>query len=105
METTFDFDIDDNEYINSINLTTNLHIKRLNNSIAILYFTDKMNNKINIPHGLVLHTYDFQTLAKTVNESTGEYYYLCWTDDYVVELNKKVILSIINKRRWNIIQS
>lgn len=103
MQTTFDFVIADNEYINSINSSINLHIKRINNSIAVLYFTDKMNNNISIPNGLVVYTYDFQTNDKTVYASSDRDYILCWTDDYVIELNKNVILSINNQRKWNIV--
>lgn len=103
MQTTFDFVIADNEYINSVNSSTNLHIKRINNSIAALYFTDKMNNNISIPNGLVVYTFDFQTNNKTVCAPSDRDYVLCWTDNYVIELNKKVILSIDNQRKWNIV--
>jgi hypothetical protein len=105
METTFDFNITDNEYIHHINPSTLLHIKRINNSVAVLYFTDKMNNKINIPDGLAVHTYDFQTNKKFTHNAIHQDYPLCWTDDYVIDLNKKVTLTINNQRKWNIIQS
>jgi hypothetical protein len=57
METTFDFNITDNEYTYNVDSTINLQIRKTNNSVAILYFTDELGNKINIPDGLIfIHT-------------------------------------------------
>ncbi len=105
METAFDFTASttDNEYIYNINPTTILHIKRINHSVAILYITDEMSNKIDIPNGLVLYTYDHQTNKKIIQNATRQDFPLCWTDDYVVELNKNVLITIKNQRKWSII--
>jgi hypothetical protein len=103
MEIQFDFTVDDNEYIHIFNLTTNLHILQINQSLAILYFTDEINNKTQIPNDVVVYTYDHQNVKKkVVCNPIGQAYPLCWTDNYTIELNKVVIMTITNQRKWNI---
>jgi len=102
METTFDFTTIDNEYMYNMNSTTIIHIKRINNSVAILYFTDEMSNKINIPNDILVYTFDNQTNKKMIQNASNQYYPLCWTDDYIVELHKNVVINIKNQRKWNI---
>ena len=59
--------------------------------------------KINIPNGVLIYTYDYQNIQKKViQESINEEYALCWTDNYTVELNKKILINIKNQRKWNI---
>lgn len=104
METEFDFNKTSNEYSCNINSNTILHINRINHSVAVLYFTDVINNKINIPSTIVVYTYDYQnTNKKVVHNSIKQEYMLCWTDDYTIELNKNVLINIKNQRKWNII--
>lgn len=102
METTFDFNITNNEYIYNVNSTINLHIKKINNSVAVLYFTDEMSNKINIPGGLAVYTYDYTTNKKIIQNAINQDYLLCWTDDYIIELNKIVLIDIRKQKKWNI---
>ena len=104
METNFDFTKTNNEYIYNINSNIILHINRMNHSVAILYFTDEMGNKINIPNGIVVYTYDYQNKNKKISlkSSIKKEYLLCWTDDYTIELNKNIVLNIKNQRNWNI---
>jgi hypothetical protein len=59
METTFDFRTAEYEYVHNITSNTKLYIKRINNSVAMLYFTDDMSNKINIPDGIVIYITDY----------------------------------------------
>lgn len=106
METQFDFTIDDSEYIYNVNSTTNLHINQINKSLAILYFTDVMNAKIQIPNDIVVYTYDYQNIQKKViHKSIGQAYPLSWSDNYTIELNNVVLVNIINQRKWNIINT
>lgn len=48
----FDFTKTDDEYLYNIIL----HITQMNHSVVMLYFTDEMNNNINIPDGIVVYT-------------------------------------------------
>lgn len=101
METIFDFKTTENEYIYNINSKVSLFIKRINHSVAILHFIDDMSNKINIPDGLVVYTTDYQNSKnRVILKPIDESYHLCWTDDYAVELNKKVLINIKNQRKW-----
>jgi hypothetical protein len=104
MENIFDFTMTDTDYIYNINSTTILHITRINHSVAMLYFTDELSNKINVPTDIVVYTYDYQN-KKVVQNAFKEEYPLCWTDDYIIELNKNVLINIKNQRKWNIINS
>lgn len=96
----FDFK-SDCEYFYDHDTNVQLYIKRINHSVATLYFIDEMNNKINVPDGVVIYTTDYQNSEKRVIiNPIDEYYSLCWTDDYIVELNKKVLINIKNQRKW-----
>lgn len=48
----------------TIKNTTKININRINNAVSILYFTDKLNNKVNIPFDTVLYSYDYQYTKK-----------------------------------------
>jgi len=100
--TTFDFRVTDNDYKYNINSNIILHIKQYNHGIATLYFTDEMSNKINIPDGIVVYTYDYQTNKKIIQKAIQQDYPLYWTDDYMIELNKNILINIKNQRHWNI---
>ena len=76
----------------------------MNHSDAVLYFTDEMNNRINIPDGIVVYTYEFQdTYKKIIHNAIRQVYPLCWTNNYTIEYNKKLIISLNIERKWNII--
>ena len=101
---TFDFTKTDNKYLYNISSNTLLHINRMNHSVAILYFTDKMNNKINIPDDIVVYTYDYQDQNKKIIEKPiKQDYSLCWTDKYTIQYKKKEILCLNNQRKWDIV--
>jgi hypothetical protein len=89
------------------NMDTNvvLHIHQINHSVALVSFTNESNEKIKIPSGLVVYGYDFQTKEKVVVKPIKQEYVLCWTDDYTIEQNGKIVLDIKNERKWNIIHS
>jgi phosphate starvation-inducible membrane PsiE len=100
---TFDFTKIDNEYMYNMGSNMILHIKRINHSVAILYFTDEMNNKINIPEDIVVYTYYYQdTNIKIIQKPIKQDYHLCWTDNYTIEYKKIQILSLNSQRKWNI---
>jgi hypothetical protein len=78
-----------------------LQLYRHNHSFAVLEFRDEVNNKINIPTGLVIYTKDDEKNA--IQKPVNNMYALYWKEDYIVELNDKVLLDIKNKRMWEII--
>jgi hypothetical protein len=95
MENVYSFTSSDNEYTYNISSTIILHIKSINYAISILYFTDQMNNKINIPNDIVIYTKDDKMCTKKIlRRSIQQEYRLCYIDDYIMEFNKKVILYI-----------
>ena len=101
---TFDLTKTDNEHMYTMSSNMILHIKRMNHGVAVLYFTDNMSNKINIPEDIVVYTYDYHdTNKKIVQKAIKQDYPLCWTDNYTVEYKKIQILSLNSQRAWNII--
>lgn len=104
MEKKFDFSMINNQYTYTINENILLRIKQLSNSIAVLYFTDEIGNKINIPTGLVVYTYDFQnTEKKIIKQLFIQDYTLCWTNNYIIELHGNIVIDIKSQRCWNIV--
>lgn len=103
---TFDFRKIDNEYLYNISSNVVLHIKRINYGVVILYFTDEVNNKINIPDSVIVYTYDYEDInKKIIQKAIKQDYPLCWTDNYIIEYNKIEILSLHNQRTWNIVKT
>ena len=102
MEKAFDFKKTESEYFQyNISSNTQLWIKQINRSVAMLYFTDEMSNKINIPDGIIVYTTDYQdTQTRVILNPIDNSYPLCWTDDYTVELNNIVLINIKNQRKW-----
>jgi hypothetical protein len=104
MEREFDFTMTESEYVYNISSTIKLCIKRINHSVAILYFTDKMNKKINIPDDIVVYTYDYEDVnKKIIQKAINNDYPLCWTDNYTIEYKQIQIISLNNQRKWNIV--
>lgn len=104
METKIDFTMTNNDYIYNITSNVILHINEIGKFVALLYFTDEVSNKINIPDGIVVYSYDYENSKnKVLLNAINQDYALCWTHDYTVELNKYVVININNQRKWNII--
>ena len=102
MKTTFEFENSNSEYTYNVNFNINLHIKRINNAVAILYLTDEMNNKMNVPNNILVYTYDYTNNKRVLLNPIKQEYALCWTDNYEIELNNNILINIKNQRKWNI---
>jgi len=96
METTFDFTKHD-EYTHTINSSGKLWIKRMSHAVAVLYFTDEMNNKINISDDIVVYTYDFQDKKKIID--IDNYYLFRWSDNYTIEYKKIELLTFNSQKK------
>ena len=91
METIYDFSNPNTEYIYSLHPKSEilLHIKRQSNSTAILYFTNQLNTKIEIPSEFFLF-YKSRELLPTENNE----YPLKWEKDYDIVYNGETICNI-----------
>ena len=76
-----------------------LHIKGVNSHYAVLYFTDNLSNKIDIPPEIIVCT-DYEHFG--VTRSTNQEYKLPFTDGYIIKWNEHIIIRIQNHRHWNI---
>jgi hypothetical protein len=113
MKNVFDFSRQANEFIYTISPTINLHITQTTNDCAVLYFTNKMGNKIVPPNGIAVYTYTYSSKLlyrpekNIVNSETllgtgGQNYPLYWTNDYTVEMNNVNVITIADQRKWSI---
>ena len=104
MESNFNFTNMNQSYIYSVTSNIILHIHRISYSVAMLYFTDEINNPINIPTGITIYTCDFQNMDSRIilPPTPSQKYALCWTDSYEIEFNGEIVLNITNKRTWSI---
>jgi hypothetical protein len=103
METEFDF-TKDNHFTMNIGPKMILHIvKQTFHSTAVMYFTDEMNKKINIPRGIVV--YDNLDIIEPYNIAMyNQEFHLYWTENYMIEYNKTEILYLKSQRKWDIIK-
>ena len=97
------------EYVNNkISLTINdnitLHLECIHEKYATLYFTNALQNIIDIPDEIMVYIYDYinknfvvlKRLPKTKN------YELSNTDNYKVIYNDKFLMNIHTKHIWEI---
>ena len=98
METEFDFTKEFNEFTMNVGSNMILHIvKQTYHSVAVMYFTDEMSKKINIPDGIVVYE------NQEIQEPHRQEYHLYWTDNYTIEYKNTEILHLVSQRKWNII--
>ena len=102
MSSTFSFTAAESDYRHKISSNVILHLYRSNHAVAIVEFIDEMSNQIPIPTGFLVYTKDFQTNQYIKLKPIGNFYALCWTDDYVMEFNDEIIFDIRNDRNWDI---
>jgi hypothetical protein len=108
METTFNFK-QDTELIYALHPTSEiiLHINRLNNSKASLYFTNQLNEEIDIPSGFIIYhikkpnSVDFFRIKLQPNETTNDYT-LYWRKNYDIVYNGETIYNIRNEKTWTL---
>ena len=100
METTFNFNKHNIEFIYSLHPKSEiiLHIKRKNNSVATLYFTNQLNEKIDIPSEFIV-LQDKEILHP--NEETDDYT-LYWKKNYDIVYDGETLYNIRNERTWTI---
>ena len=80
-----------------------LKLEQINQSIAIIKFTDENHKIIDIPSKCVVLTKNVETNQYFTHPPTNYFYVLCFTDEYIVSLNDEVVLKIKNKREWDIV--
>lgn len=85
-----------------------LTIECVHHGASYLYFKNESNERIRIPDGIKVYTYDSENSKKRIllnkmNEN-GEYdgYALCYTDKYDIEWEGKILLKLNPKRSWTI---
>jgi len=99
METTFHFSNPNMEYIYALHPKSQiiLHIKRKNNKVATLYFTNQLNEKIDIPPEFFVYQ---NNNIQNPNETND--YTLRWNKNYDVVYNGETLYNIRNERTWTI---
>jgi hypothetical protein len=99
METTFNFSKHNMEYIYSLHPKSEiiLHIKQKNNSIASLYFTNQLNEKIDIPCDFIVYKNKKIQYPNETNDYT-----LYWSKNYDIVYNGETLYNIRNERKWTI---
>jgi hypothetical protein len=68
--TMFDFMNSNSEYNYTIHENLILKIKYNTPSVALLYFADTNNNKVNIPNEFKIYTFDFQKNKKSYSKTS-----------------------------------
>lgn len=89
-----------NEYYTYIDSDLILHIENISNTVAMLYFTDDMENEIPIPKGLFVYSRDTNLTIQSPYKN--KQFVLCWANNYVVKFNGETILIINSPRIWDI---
>lgn len=102
MTNTFSFDYSDEHHRYKISSNIVLHLCRETHSHALLYVTDESEDVISLPDELIVWAKEFQN-KNIIQMQHANGYVLCWTNDYTIEFNGKVVLEITNKRVWDIV--
>lgn len=100
METIFNFLKDDTEYIYALHPKSEivLHIKRTSDWNAKLFFTNQLNNRIDIPSDFIIYHND-EVVEPTKRRN---FYTLSWWKNYDVVYNGETLYNIRSEKTWTI---
>ena len=103
METTFNFSNKDTEFIYALHPKSEiiLHIKRENNSSATLYFTNQLNEEIDIPSDFKVYK-NKNNMNVLLHPNETNDYTLYWRKNYDIVYNGDTLYNIRNDRTWTI---
>lgn len=83
------------------NTNIKLVIRRLNSSIAELYFLDELNEVMDIPNNdIIIKEAITNKIIKSIPDAN--YYILAWCDSYHIFYCNKAILNLQSQRQWAI---
>lgn len=101
----FDFKVPDSNYKYKINEDLFINIRRSNDGVALLYFTNQHNHKLDIPDEIQIHALPSPNgpTLELVPKADIKHYALCYTESYVVQYNYTVVLNIASQRQWKIV--
>jgi hypothetical protein len=101
METIFDFSNKDTEFIYSLHPKSKiiLHIKRKNKSKATLYFTNQLNEKMDIPSEFTIYK-NINNIHSLLHPNKTNNFTLYWFDNYDIEYCGETLYNIRNNRTW-----
>ena len=96
--------IPQNKYSHFITPDILLHIECANRGTSSLYFTNKENQKIDIPTTIQVYTYDYQDTKKRILlQPCSSMFFMGHTDHYDIEYQGQIVFQLKNKRCWDII--
>ena len=100
METIFNFSNKNAKFLYSLHPKSHiiLHIKRKNKNSARLYFTNQLNEKINIPSEFIV--YENENILEP-NDETDDYI-LYWHNNYDIVYDGETLYNIRNEKTWTI---
>ena len=100
METTFNFSNKGTEFIYALHPKSEiiLRIKRKNNSIATLYFTNQLNENIKIPSEFIVYQ---DTEILNPNNYTDDYT-LYWRNKYDIVYRGETLFNFVKEKTWTI---
>jgi hypothetical protein len=101
METFFNFSNKNTEFIYALHPKSEiiLHIKRKNNSKATLYFTNQLNEEIDIPSEFIIYK-NINKINSLLYPNKTNYYTLYLYDDYDIVYKGETLYNIRNNRSW-----
>jgi len=99
METTFNFSNPNMEYIYALHYKSEiiLHITRIDDVSAYLYFTNNVNTKINIPSDFIVYNN-----KKIIEPNETNDYTLFWKKNYDIVYNGETLYNIRREKTWTI---
>jgi hypothetical protein len=100
METIFNFAKQNTEFIYALHPKSEiiLRISRINNSTAYLYFTNQLNEKIDIPSEFIIY-HKREVLYPDVETND---YTLYLRKNYDIVYNGETLFNIRNEKTWTI---
>lgn len=103
METTFNFANSNTEFIYALHPKSEiiLHIKRKNNSSATLYFTNQLNEIIDIPSDFKVYKNN-NNMNTLLHPNETNDYTLYWRKNYDIIYNGETLYNIRNEKTWTI---
>jgi len=98
MEMNYTFNFDNIVEMNKFALPNNIivHIDKIDDLFASLYFSDLLNKRVKIPSEIDI--FFINKNKKTIHLPIDKkYYILCWGKDYEIDYNKELKINFTTK--------
>lgn len=80
-----------------------MRLECISPSISKLYFINDISLQVAIPDGIAVYDNTNKIDVKPLPGNSGtKFFILCYSDNYIISMNGRIILELSNKHQWEL---